>query len=164
MLLREPRRRLGRAQRAPPERPKLPEPAARPARPVSPRATAAPSLLQLIDEGTFGMGPAGRRARSVSRWDQGTRASLDQAAQAAQAARCVRAKSLRPVSDPWAAYFDKVPGTASQVPVWGVLPRRRQHKPMPQAGAISQSWPWPVTRATLRPHPCLAGRIFGPTA
>ena len=118
------------------------------------------TLVDLIDRGTYGMGPSGRRARSVQRsdslplrpWDQGTRASLEQAR-----AGALRSKSLRPErpqrerpkdqNDPWAAYFGESDGL--DVPVWGQLPfrlHRRQHGVVRESEAELTTGHIPVLR------------------
>ena len=110
-------------------------------------SSGSTSLVDLIDRGTYGMGPAGRRASSARRcesvppsgrdesrrgaWDQGTRASLDQAARASrssqQRARSAWAERDRPDDgdDPWAAYFNpQIRALKEANPVWGKVPLR----------------------------------------
>lgn len=131
---------LGRGGEPAPE----PAPERQSLRPKLTEQTALPqlgsSLAELIDQGIYGMGPAGRRARSVQRaeslppqraWDQGTKASLEQAARAG--AR-LRSKSLRPPKDdPWAVYFSERSDSAQ--PVWGQL----SFRPRQQSGVVSLS-------------------------
>ena len=112
-------------------------------------SSGSTSLVDLIDRGTYGMGPAGRRASSARRsdsvpptvkkngrqkgaWDQGTRASLDQARRASRGSQ-LRAKSAwtareaqtPDVEDPWAAYFNPdMRAARDATPVWGKVPLR----------------------------------------
>eukprot|EP00435_Cladocopium_sp_Y103_P017787 s515_g4.t1 len=128
---------------------------------LGPGLTSGTTLVDLIDRGTYGMGPSGRRARSVQRsdslpprpWDQGTRASLEQAARAGAQ---LRSKSLRPArperprdeNDPWAAYFGEN-SDGLDVPVWGQLPfrlHRRQHGVVRESEAELTTGHIPVLR------------------
>ena len=108
------------------------------------------SLVDLIDRGIYGMGPAGRRARSAQRsdlpgrWDQGTRASLQKAR-----ARSVRSRSVDVQSDPWAMYFGETERSVPAVPVWGELPfrlHRRQHMVVKESEAELTTGHIPVLR------------------
>ena len=108
------------------------------------------SLVDLIDRGIYGMGPAGRRARSAQRsdvpgrWDQGTKASLQKAR-----ARSVRSRSVDVQSDPWAEYFGETERSVKTVPVWGELPfrlHRRQHMVVKESEAELTTGHIPVLR------------------
>ncbi|CAK9088752.1 unnamed protein product [Durusdinium trenchii] len=128
------------------------------------RGSGATSLVELIDRGIYGMGPAGRRARPSAprseslppegiagssrgrarsgRWDQGTRASLEQAAAAGSRLRARTARgNLAPQqledSDPWAAYFgEKDRADRSDVPIWGPPLVRRRRATAAELGAV----------------------------
>eukprot|EP00434_Breviolum_minutum_P038159 symbB.v1.2.033840.t1/scaffold4260.1/size42279/5 len=108
------------------------------------------SLVDLIDRGIYGMGPAGRRARSAQRsdlpgrWDQGTKASLQKAR-----ARSVQSRSVDVQSDPWAEYFGETERSVKTVPVWGELPfrlHRRQHMVVKESEAELTTGHIPVLR------------------
>eukprot|EP00439_Symbiodinium_sp_Y106_P013182 s6839_g1.t3 len=154
--------------------------------------TGSTSLVELIDRGTYGMGPAGRRAPSRApsasagraeslppqaqarvwaapseeprrgMWDQGTRASLEQAARASLTSRQsqLRARSAwaegserrTEDSDPWAAYFNPELRTSKEeaMPVWGKLPlrlkRERSQRPVKEGAAELTTGHIPVLR------------------
>ena len=79
----------------------------------------ATTLVELIDRGIYGMGPSGRRAKSVVPSER----SPDPPGQTRRRTQSLKPERPRDLRgpDPWAAYFGS---ERADVPVWGQLPFR----------------------------------------